>query len=408
MKPSPFTPVTYPVLPPLSGVSIGVGACGLKYTDRPDLSIIAFPAGTTVAGVFTRSTTAGPPVEWCRAAAEKGNIRAIVTNAGNANAFTGKIGRAVVSRTAQAAAELLNCSQEEIFVCSTGVIGVPPSADKLTEFLPSVYANRSEDAWRELADAIMTTDTYPKVAHRSVRVGDTDVRINAVAKGSGMLMPDMATMLVYIATDAAVKCDALHSILKQACRKSFHCITVDGDTSTSDTVLFAATATAGNIIISDLNEQHAKDFVAAVNSLCMDLSHQIVKDGEGASKFIEVEVFGAVSDESASRIAFSIANSLLVKTAIAGGDPNWGRVVMAAGRSLEPINQDLSEVWFAGEQVAVNGERLSQLNDDLLRSKLFECEIPIRMGVGDGPGSAKVWTCDLTHEYININGTYCT
>jgi glutamate N-acetyltransferase/amino-acid N-acetyltransferase len=401
-----LAPKTFQSLPPIAGVALAAGNCGIRYKDRPDLLLASFPPRTALAGMFTRSTTAGPPVEWCRACLPGGAIRGLVVNAGNANAFTGDGGRRVVRQTAERAATLLGCAAEEVFISSTGVIGEPPPADRIVSALPELFRTLEEDAWDEAARAIMTTDTYPKLATRETEIEGRRIRLNGIAKGSGMLMPNMATMLVYLATDAAVEAGALQDMLSAAVRKSFNCITVDGDTSTSDTILLAATATAGNRPIADPRDPRAQGFRAALDALCLDLSHQVVRDGEGASKFVRITVAGAVSDASASNVAFSIANSPLVKTAIAGCDPNWGRIVMAAGKSFEPIDQAATEIRIGGRLIASAGSRIDDYDEEPVAQHLRGSEIDVDVRIGRGPGMATVWTCDLTHAYIDINASY--
>ncbi len=406
IKVSPLAPKAPPDMPPIAGVRVGAAAAGIRYKDRVDLCLFAFEPGTPVSGLFTKSLTAGAPVLWCRRALRRGRARAFVVNAGNSNAFTGKAGVASVERVAAAAAAALGCKPEEIFVASTGVIGEPLPESKITTVLPDLARSASAAAWAEAARAIMTTDTFPKCATRQARIRDRMVTINGIAKGSGMIAPDMATMLAFAATDAAIPAPVLQQLLAAANAKSFNAITVDGDTSTSDTLLLAATGKAGNRKPGSARDPLVRDFRRALEELMIELAQLVVRDGEGASKFITVTVAGAASAKAARRIALTIANSPLVKTAIAGEDANWGRIVMAIGRSGEKADRDRLTIRIGGTEVARNGGRSPDYDERLVAGHMKKQEIVIEADVGVGRSRATVWTCDLTHGYIDINGSY--
>jgi len=365
--------------------------------------------GTTVAGVLTRSKTCSAPVLWCREGLKQGRARALVVNSGNANAFTGKKGSEAARITAEAAARAQGCSPSEVFISSTGVIGEPLNAAKFAHLLDGLVKSAHADAWVSAARAIMTTDTFPKLATRRVRIGTTDVVINGFAKGAGMIAPDLATMLVYIFTDAAVTQPVLQTILAAGADKTFNCITIDSDTSTSDTVLLFATGAAvarGAPCIADAASAHGQRFAAALHDLMHELALMVVKDGEGLSKFVTIEVVGAESDGAARRIGFAIANSPLVKTAIAGSDPNWGRVVMAVGKSGEAADRDRLCITYGGIEVAKDGDRAAGYDEEVIARYMQGREIAIGVDLGLGAGKATVWTCDLTHDYIAINADY--
>jgi glutamate N-acetyltransferase/amino-acid N-acetyltransferase len=361
--------------------------------------------GTAVAGVTTLSKCPSPEVEWCRDALPLGQARALVVNAGNSNAFTGHRGRAAVEAIAARVANHLHCQPSDIFISSTGVIGVPLPIDKAEAGLDAAFS-AAPCGWEDAAATIMTTDTFPKAAFAQAVIGDRTVSLVGIIKGSGMIAPDMATMLGYIFTDAAVEPQFLQQMLSAANRTSFSCITVDSDTSTSDTVLAFATGKAGNAPLSSFDDPGADAFQSALSDVCRQLAHLVVRDGEGASKFIEISVTGAQSDASAHKIALSIANSPLVKTAIAGEDANWGRIVMAVGKAGEPAERDKLSIGFGGVQVARNGLAVEGYDEAPVAAHLKGREIDIAVDLGLGSGRATVWTCDLTHGYISINADY--
>jgi len=402
---SPLAPAAFPDLPAIAGVRLAVARARYKDWDRCDLTLAMLDEGTAVAGVTTRSRCPSPEVEWCRSALPLGRARALVVNAGNSNAFTGKRGRAAVEAIAAKVAASLGCEPSDVFVASTGVIGVPLPIDKAEAGLDAVLA-APPASWEEAAATIMTTDTFPKAAVTRAVIGGRTVSLVGIVKGSGMIAPDMATMLGFIFTDAAVEPAFLQKMLEKANAKSFSCITVDGDTSTSDTVLAFSTGTAGNAPLASPDDAGADAFQAALTDLCTRLAHLVVRDGEGASKFVSVTVEGAVSDESARRVALSIANSPLVKTAIAGEDANWGRVVMAVGKAGEPAERDRVSIRFGATQVAREGLAVEGYDEGPVAAHLKGSEIGIGVDLGLGTGHATVWTCDLTHGYIAINADY--
>ncbi|QNE31200.1 bifunctional glutamate N-acetyltransferase/amino-acid acetyltransferase ArgJ [Sphingomonas sp. NBWT7] len=394
----------FPDLPPVAGVEPRVARARYKDWDRCDLTFVSLPANTAVAGVLTQSKCPSPEVEWCRKALVLGRARALVVNAGNSNAFTGNRGRAAVEAIAARTAARLGCLPSDVFVASTGVIGVPLPIDKAEAGLDAAFA-ASPGSWRDAADAIGTTDTFAKGARTTAIVDGCRVTLVGIIKGSGMIAPDMATMLGFIFTDAAVEPAYLQAALSAANARSFSCITVDGDTSTSDTVLAFATGAAGNEPLSE-GAPGADAFAAALADLCHQLAQLVVRDGEGASKLIEIAVEGADSDRSAHRIALSIANSPLVKTAIAGEDANWGRVVMAVGKAGEPAERDKLAIRFGATQVARDGLAVEGYDERPVADHLKGQEIEIGVDLGLGDGRATVWTCDLTHGYISINADY--
>jgi glutamate N-acetyltransferase/amino-acid N-acetyltransferase len=406
---SPLAPAAFPELPPVAGVRIAGVAAGLKESGNRDLMLAELSPGATVAGVLTRSACASAPVEWCRAALPRGHARAIVVNSGNANAFTGKAGEQTVEHTATAAARLMNCAEDEVYIASTGVIGVPVEADHIARRLPDVHHALAPDSWRDAAAAIMTTDTFAKGAVRKVSIGKAEVTLVGIAKGSGMIAPDMATMLAFLFTDAAIPAPILQALLRRANERSFNCITVDGDTSTSDTVLLCATGqVSAQPAVRASTDPHLRAFSRALCDLMSDLAMQIVRDGEGAQKFVTVTVAGAASARAARRIGLSIANSPLVKTAIAGGDPNWGRIVMAVGKAGEKADRDRLAIAIGGVRITENGERRRDYDEGDVARHMAGREIAITVDVGVGRGRATVWTCDLTHGYISINADYRT
>jgi glutamate N-acetyltransferase/amino-acid N-acetyltransferase len=405
-KISPLAPSSQPHLAPLAGLRLAATASGLRNKGRKDLALFVLDPGTTVAGVFTRSKTAAAPVDWCKTALAGGSARAIVVNSGNANAFNGAGGMAAVRRTASLAGEIVGCAEDEVFIASTGVIGEPLAVEKIEAALAELHRQVSGDAWRPVAEAILTTDTYAKLATAGARIDGVEVRINAIAKGSGMIAPDMATMLAFIFTDAAIEGPALQKLLAAANERSFNAITVDSDTSTSDTALLCATGQAGNAPVGAAGDRRLAGFKRALDTVMLDLAHQIVRDGEGATKFITVTVGGAASKRAARRIAFAIANSPLVKTAIAGEDANWGRIVMAVGKAGEKAERDRLAITIGGHEVAHKGSRVEDYDEGPIAAHMKGREIDIAVDVGVGRGKARVWTCDLTHGYISINADY--
>jgi glutamate N-acetyltransferase / amino-acid N-acetyltransferase len=404
--PSPLAPERFPDLPPIAGVRLASAACGIRYEGRTDLMVAVLDSGTTVAGVLTRSITHGAPVAWCRSALKHGKARALVVNSGNSNTFTGKAGRDVVTATARAAAKLLKCSPQEVYISSTGVIGEPPPADRILAGLPGAIGAVTADGWSEAARAIMTTDTFPKGATRSTKIDGVPVTLNGFAKGSGMIAPDMATMLAYVFTDAAIPVPVLRSLLRESNAVSFNSITVDGDTSTSDTVLLCATGKAPHKKVSRASDPRLKGLREALTSLMVDLARQIVRDGEGAEKFIAIEVRGAASAQAARRVGLAIGNSPLVKTALAAGDANWGRIVMAVGKAGEKADRDKLKIWVGGTKIAEKGGPVPGYDETPVAAHMKGREIAIALDLGVGKASATVWTCDLTHRYIDINGSY--
>ena len=395
----------FPALPPVEGVRVAVSRAGYKKWDRADLTFAVLAPDTTVAGVTTKSKCPSPEVEWCRQALVLGQARALVVNAGNSNAFTGHRGRAAVEAIAARTAGAVGCQPSDVFVASTGVIGVPLPIDKAEAGIDAALVAPEAD-WQEAARAISTTDTFPKGAVTTAIVGGRTVTLVGIIKGSGMIAPDMATMLGFIFTDAAIEAPLLQRLLEAANSRTFSCITVDGDTSTSDTVLAFATSKAGSAPLATVDDPGCDAFAAALHDLCRQLAHLVVRDGEGASKFIAVEVVGATSDASAHRIALSIANSPLVKTAIAGEDANWGRVVMAVGKAGEPAERDKLAIRFGTTQVAEGGLAVAGYDEAPVAAHLKGQEIEIGVDLGLGEGRATVWTCDLTHGYISINADY--
>jgi len=406
---SPLAPAHFPALPPIDGVRCAVAEAGIRGAGRADVLLALFDAGTQVAGVFTQSKCPSAPVDWCRNNLPGGKARALVVNSGNANAFTGKKGVEATRLTAKQAAKIVGCGLDEIYLASTGVIGEPLDAGKFSTVLSDMHGAAEPSNWLHAASAIMTTDTFPKGVSRTVSIGGVPVTINGIAKGAGMIAPDMATMLSFVFTDAPFSADVLQSCLSQGVETSFNAITVDSDTSTSDTVLLFATGAAAARAapsIDDPRDSRLRPFRKALTGILTDLAQQIVRDGEGASKFITVEVQGAKSKKSAKRIALSIANSPLVKTAAAGEDANWGRVVMAVGKAGEPADRDRLAIWFGDYRVATEGERDPDYNEEDTSRYMKNSDILIRVDIGLGNGSARVWTCDLTREYIAINADY--
>jgi glutamate N-acetyltransferase/amino-acid N-acetyltransferase len=390
-------------------VRLATAQAGIRYRDRTDVLYVTFPQGAAVAGVLTKSKCASAPVDWCRTHLASGTAQALVVNSGNANAFTGMRGAAAVKLSAEIAARAAGCSPDRVFLASTGVIGEPLDATRFEGVLTECEAQANEYAWLDAAKAIMTTDTFPKVATRTAKLGDVNVTVNGIAKGAGMIAPDMATMLAFVFTDAPIMAPALQPLLKRSADRSFNCVTVDGDTSTSDTLLMFATggaALAGAPTIATADDRRLAPFRKALDALLVDLAQQVVRDGEGARKFVTVQVNGAVSARSAHRIAMSIANSPLVKTALAGEDANWGRVVMAVGKAGEPADRDRLAIWFGDIRVAVDGSRDPAYDEATTSAYMKNEAITIRIDLGLGKGKATTWTCDLTKQYVEINGDY--
>jgi glutamate N-acetyltransferase/amino-acid N-acetyltransferase len=395
---SPLAPARFPDLAPIAGVRLAAFACGIRYTGRDDLMLAELAPDSAVAGVFTRSLTAGAPVVWCRDCLAGGTVRGIVVNSGNSNTFTGRAGKEVVEATATTAAQLLGCNPKQVFISSTGVIGEPPPADKIIGALPQIVPLLSADGWEAAARAILTTDTFPKGATATAAIDGVEVRLSGFAKGSGMIAPDMATMLAYVFTDAAV--------LAAAADRSFNCITVDGDTSTSDTVLLCATRQAAHQPVANPDDRRLEDFRRALDTVMIDLAQQIVRDGEGAQKFVTIDVTGAATEQAARRIGLTIGNSPLVKTALSAGDPNWGRIVMAVGRAGEKVDPERLSISIGGIQITAGGGPVPGYDETPVAAHMSGRNIEITVDVGGSGGKATIWTCDLTHGYIDINASY--
>ncbi len=408
IKVSPFAPKTYAQLHAIAGCNLATGAAGVKYKNRTDVMVMVFDEAVTVAGALTTSQCPSAAVDLCRANLPGGKARALVVNSGNANAFTGARGRAAAESVAAYAAKLIGCEAGHVFVSSTGVIGEPLDADKINAVLEDAINAADGDGWQDAASAIMTTDTFPKVATVTIEIDGTPVMFNGFAKGAGMIAPDMATMLAYVVTDAPIGRDVLQAEVSRLVKGSFNAITVDSDTSTSDTLLVFATGKAAlkDGAIVEANDSRIAKIRNALSAIFTDLSLQIISDGEGITKLIEVQVTGAKTAKSAKRIALSIANSPLVKTAIGGGDANWGRIVMAVGKAGEPAERDSLAIWFGPYQVASNGLRHEGYSEADVSTYMAERKIIVRADIGVGKGKAKVWTCDLTQDYVIINGDY--
>ena len=404
-KPSPLAPESFPHLPAIDGLGLAVAASGAKYKGRDDLLLMTLCESATVAGVFTRSDTAAAPVQWCRDRIIFGTARAILTNAGNANAFTGQLGQSSVSQTATALGEALDCAAEEVLLASTGVIGEPLESKILTQHFQQLAANDTA-SWEQAAAAILTTDTFAKGAHANCDIDGIPVTICGIAKGSGMIAPNMATMLAYVATDAALPAALLQQILSSSADQSFNAITVDSDTSTNDSVFLIATGRAKHRPVTNPDDPRLAGFRDALAQLMVELATQIVRDGEGASKFITITVTGAETDHAARQIGLTIANSPLVKTAIAGEDANWGRIVMAIGKAGFSIDQNAICIEIGGFAVATDGMRIADYDEAPIAAHMQTASIDIAVAVGPGPGIARVYTCDLTHGYISINADY--
>src|SRR6195952_4204272 len=410
---SPLAPTDVPDMPAIAGVKLATAAAGIRYKDRTDVLLAVMDKGTTVAGVFTQSKCPSAPVEWCRAKLARGKsskggfARALVVNSGNANAFTGKTGRQATTLTASIAAKAVGCKPDDIFLASTGVIGEPLDATKFDGVLGTLAQNVAPDGWMDAAKAIMNTDTFPKVATATVKLGKANVTISGMAKGAGMIAPDMATMLSFVFTDAPITAGALQSLLKAGVQDTFNAVTIDGDTSTSDTLLAFATGAAKDAPkISRAGDPRLKAFTKAFNAVLADLAEQVARDGEGARHLVEIIVEGATSKASARKIAMSIANSPLVKTAVAGEDANWGRVVMAVGKAGEPADRDKLSISFNGIRVASRGARDPSYDETEVSNAMKNPKIQIKVTLGLGKGRDRVLTCDLTKEYVAINGDY--
>ena len=406
---SPLAPSHYPDLPPIEGVRFATAEAGIRYKNRTDVLLVALDAGTQAAGVLTRSKCPSAPVDWCRTVLKKGTARGLVVNSGNANAFTGQTGAQAVQQTAQIAAQALGCAPDDILLASTGVIGEPLDASKFEGVLQACLNRAAPTPWIEPARAIMTTDTFPKVATKTLKIDGVTVTLNGIAKGAGMIAPDMATMLSFIFTDAPIGSEALQTLLSRATKTSFNAITVDSDTSTSDTLLLFATGAAakrGCPTITNPADRRLSAFRKALDGMLLDLAKQIIRDGEGARHFVAITVEGAKSANSAKIIGKSVADSPLFKTAIAGEDANWGRIVAAIGKAGEPADRDRLAIWFGPHRVAVHGARDQSYDEATVSAYMKHQEIDIKIELGLGKGKFTVYTCDLTKEYVEINGDY--
>src|ERR1700678_1569655 len=406
---SPLAPSNFPDMPEIAGVRLATGAAGIRYKGRTDVLVLLFEKGTTVAGVLTKSKCPSAPVDWCRERLKGGAARALVVNSGNANAFTGRNGREAAKYTAASAAKSAQCKPGDVFLASTGVIGEPLDAHAFDRVMDRLVATAQPGEFEAAARAIMTTDTFPKGATETAKLGDATVTICGIAKGAGMIAPDMATMLSFVFTDAPIAAPAWQTLLTHGVTDSFNAVTIDGDTSTSDTLLAFATGAAasyGAARISRAADPRLQGFTKALDAGLQNLAEQVARDGEGARKLVEVIVEGAVSPKSARRIAMSIANSPLVKTAIAGEDANWGRVVMAVGKAGEPADRDRLAIWFNGIRVAHRGERDPAYDEAAVSAAMKKPEITLKVALGLGKGRDRVLTCDLTKEYVAINGDY--
>ncbi len=403
---SPLAPVAFPRLSAVAGVRLAACAAGIRYAGRNDLMLAELAPGSTVAGVFTQSRMPGQPVIWCRECLSRGTVRAIVANSGNANVFTGRSGRQVVERTADATARLLACDPSEVYIASTGVIGEPPPAEPIAAALPALARRLDPAGWEPAARAIMTTDTFAKAATATAAIDGVAVRINGFCKGSGMIAPDMATMLAFVFTDAALPQQILQPLLVAANERSFNSVTVDSDTSTSDTVLLCATGQAPHAVITAEGDPRLAGFSVALQTVMTDLAQQVARDGEGAQKFVTIEVSGAESDRAARRVGLTIGNSPLVKTAIAAGDANWGRLVMAVGRAGEKAEPERLSIAVGGIRIAAEGGPIPGYEEAPVARHMAGREIHIAVDLGIGAGRATIWTCDLTHGYVDINGSY--
>ena len=405
---SPLAPAAFPAIAPIAGVRLGSVASGIKPSGKVDLMVVVMPEGTSAAGVFTQGQVQAAPVKWCRSIAPKGRARALVINSGVANAFTGDQGDAASKATAEAAAAALGVAPEEIWICSTGVIGKQIPMAPIEAHLPDLIKSVQPDGWYEAACGIMTTDTFPKGATRDTIIDGKPVRIAGMSKGAGMIAPNMATLLGFAVTDANLSAAVLRSLLVNAVAHSFNAITIDGDTSTNDTILAFATSGAGNAPVTDPTDPRLDGFRAAFDDLLKDLALQVARDGEGLTKLVHVTVEGAVDQANAKTVARAIAESPLVKTAIAGGDPNWGRICMAAGKSGVAFKEKNLEIIIGGEQVTRDGAVIPGYDLASMQAHLAGSEIDILVRIGPGPGRFTMHTCDLTHGYITCNADYTT
>jgi len=408
-KDVPVSPLAPKRQPPVPGVRFATAEAGIKYKGRTDVWLALLDEGTQVAGVFTRSKCPSAPVDWCRENLNQGSGRAVVVNSGNANAFTGLKGREAVALTAKIAAKAAGCKPEEVFIASTGVIGEPLDASKFEGVLEDCAKRVADGPWIDAAKAIMTTDTFPKALSRKAKIDGHEVVLAGIAKGAGMIAPDMATMLSFVFTDAPIAAPVLQALLSKGVKGSFNAVTVDSDTSTSDTLMLFATGkarTRGVPAITEIGDARLSGFKRALNSLLLELAHLVCKDGEGARKFVEIRVAGAASSRSAKRVALSIANSPLVKTAIAGEDANWGRVVMAVGKAGEPADRDRLDISFGDIMVAQQGARAASYDEAAVSTYMQGEHIVITADLGLGRGKSTIWTCDLTKAYVEINGDY--
>jgi glutamate N-acetyltransferase/amino-acid N-acetyltransferase len=406
---SPLAPSNFPDMPQIAGVRMATAAAGIRYEGRTDVLLALLDKGTTVAGVFTRSKCPSAAVDWCRDKIKAGKARVLVVNSGNANAFTGRTGREATRYTAASAGKSAKCKPGEVLLASTGVIGEPLDARAFDRVMDDLVAAAKPGHFEAGARAIMTTDTFPKGATATAKLGDATVTICGIAKGAGMIAPDMATLLSFVFTDASIAAPALQTLLAKGVLDSFNAVTIDGDTSTSDTLLAFATGAAaayGAPAISRGADPRLKGFAAALDAVLKSLAEQVARDGEGARKLVEVIVEGAASAKSARRIAMSIANSPLVKTAIAGEDANWGRVVMAVGKAGEPADRDRLSIWFNGIRVAHKGMRDPDYDEAEVSAEMKKQIIELKVGLGIGRGRDRVLTCDLTKDYVAINGDY--
>tara|TARA_B100000686_G_scaffold346158_1_gene432177 strand:+ start:34693 stop:35928 length:1236 start_codon:yes stop_codon:yes gene_type:complete len=405
---SPLAPARFPMMPLIEGLRFSTTEANIKYPNREDLLLFDFDVGTTLAGVFTQSSTVAAPVAWSRIIANRGYARGLLINSGNANAFTGDKGREDVESCAVAAARLLGCSSSELLVASTGVIGEPLPVQRIVMAIENMKGKLQGNSWERAALAIGTTDTYPKGAACVTEIDGVPIQIAGIAKGSGMIAPNMATMLAFIFTDASLPPDILRSVLKSATSRTFNCITVDSDTSTSDMVLLFSTGRAGNIVPTSNSDKKLKKFKHSLNKILENLALQVVRDGEGAKKLITIEVLRAKTSNSAHKIGMAIANSPLVKTAIAGEDANWGRIVMAVGKTGIVLDQSKLLISIGGVLVTENGKRVDNYDEVKLTSHLKSAEILLQVDLGEGNSNSKIWTCDFTHDYIRINADYRT
>ena len=414
LTPSPFAPARFPDLPEVKGVRAATASRGFyarRGVERDDVFLFVLPEGATTAGVFTRSHTASADVDWCREALKLGGGkgRAIIANSGNSNAFTGKAGVLKNEATLAAMTKTLGVPKEACFLAATGVIGEPLADPNFVgEMLPELESKLGPVDWEACARAFMTTDTFPKGAGKTCEIDGVEVSISGILKGSGMIMPNMATMLCFLFTDAAISAPVLDQLLRETVDRTLNSVTVDGDTSTSDSCMLFATGASGAPLIDSADDPRLERFRAALGDVLRDLSAQLVKDGEGASKFVEIRVEGAVSEASAKTIGMHIANSPLIKTAMAAGDANWGRIVMAVGKSLEPISKDEMRIWFGDHLVAEGGMRAPGYDEGIASAHFAGDELSIRVDVAAGNAAWTVWTCDLTHGYVDINGAYRT